>query len=843
MKTHTSSDISGRTADGETGQTTPSGSEQTYKIKGMTCAGCARSVEARVRALPDVAEARVNFLTEKLSLLPALSAPGASAENGVELQEKVDAAVRDAGFELAGPDLSTTRVKLGGMTCAGCANTIQKALLADQGITEAQVNYASEMADITFNPDQIRLSGIKKIVSGAGYEVLEEGDARGEVEKSVPFYRREGFDLFMSALFALPLGIITMGAMFGMPLPAFIAPRTSPFNFAFAQFLLSLPVMFAGRRFYGRGLRTLFKLSPNMDSLVALGTGTAFFYSLYGVLRVAQGGPSYLELLYFESAAFIITLILAGKYMESRARRRTKSALEALLNLAPEKATLLDGAVQKEIALEDVRPGDILLVKPGEKIPTDGELVMGNTEVDESMISGESIPVEKKSGDKLIGGTLNGSRTVQMRCEKVGQDTMLARIIKTVEDAQASRAPIANLADRVSAIFVPVVLGLAAASALGWFLAGQDLNFIVNVFISVLIIACPCALGLATPTAIMVGTGRGASLGILIRNAYALENARLVDTVVFDKTGTITTGKPVLSDILPLAGMEKREVLEYATALEAGSLHPIAGAILDAARRESVTIQAAPEIINEPGMGLRGTLHGNEILLGQKEFLSQAGIDLSAGTGALELEERGRSVLYLAVRGKLTALLGVFDEPEKGAAEAIAALHKMGLKTLMLSGDSHAAARSIAEEVGIKEVHARVLPEQKEREIRRMQESGQIVAMVGDGINDAPALARARVGIAMGQGSDIAIDTGDIVLLNADLRGVARALRLSQATLRNIKQNLFWAFFYNVLFIPVAAGALTIFGGPLLKPMFAAAAMSFSSISVLLNALRLKRFQ
>jgi Cu+-exporting ATPase len=560
-------------------------------------------------------------------------------------------------------------------------------------------------------------------------------------------------------------------------------------------------------------------------------------------MQIGLGNHHFAHQLYYESAGFIISLVMVGKYLEAIAKARTSSAIKSLLRLAPETATLLENGNAREIPTEDVHPGDVLLVKPGGKVPVDGILTKGATSVDESMLTGESLPVGKQPGAKLIGGTVNGESAFEMRAENVGSETVLSRIVKLVEDAQGSKAPIADLADRVSAKFVPSVIGFALFVSIAWLVAGRPFDFVLTVFISVLIIACPCALGLATPMAIMVATGRGADLGVLVKNAAALEMAGRLDMIVFDKTGTITKGKPRVASITTFNGFAENEILEFSAAVEAGSEHPLAKAIVSEAVSRGIAYKVADEIKSTPGFGVKGSYLGREALLGNVEYMEKSGVDVGAGKNAADsVHAKGGAALFLAVENKLAAIIAVSDEVKESSAEAITALNKMGLETAMITGDRLASAKTIGDAVGITRVLAQVLPHEKDLEIKKLMSDGKKVAMVGDGINDAPALARADLGIAIGTGTDVAIESADIVLMGGDLRGVEKTIRLGRATVKNIKQNLFWAFFYNTVSIPIAAGLLTLFGGPMLNPMFAAAAMSFSSVSVVFNALRLRKF-
>ena len=803
----------------------------TLKVTGMTCAACANAIERSVKKVDGVEGATVNFLTEKLVVT------GKNPDSAL-----IEDAVKKAGYGVAETAHGKVTIPIGGMTCAACAARIERQLNKTEGVIEASVNYATEKATVTFNTDKARLSDLKKAVEKAGYKPLTTAETK--IEQELPLLQQPRFKMILALVFAVPLAVITMGPMVGLTLPEFISADAHPLRMAIIQLLLTVPIVFAGRGFYISGTRAILHGGPNMDSLIAIGTAAAIFYSLFGTFKIVTGDLSFIHNLYYEAAGVIIALVLLGKFMEDRAKRSTSSAIQKLMNLAPDSATLIDGDEHKTIPVEDIHPGDLLLVKPGEKIPTDAILVKGATSLDESMITGESMPVNKKVDDKLIGGTVNGESTIEVRAERVGAETMLARIIKLVEDAQGSKAPIAKLADQVSGVFVPVVVAAALLAALAWFVAGQPFIFALTVFISVLIIACPCALGLATPTAIMVGTGRGADMGILIKSAVALENAHKVDTVIFDKTGTITEGKPAVTSFASFNGFNEDSLWQIAASVEAGSEHPLAKALVNAAKKRGITFTLASDIKSVPGFGVTGRYDGKEVTVGKPELLARENIDTGFASDTLnKVSAQGHTPLLVGIDGKLAAIIGVADTIKPTSKSAIKRLQEIGIETVMITGDSQSVAEAIAAEAGIEKVIASVLPQDKDKEVQKLQDAGRKVAMVGDGINDAPALARADVGIAMGTGTDVAMESGDIVLMSGDLTGVEKALRLSRATVRNIKQNLFWAFFYNSLGIPVAAGLLVLFGGPLLKPAFAAAAMSFSSISVLLNALRLKNFR
>ena len=628
-----------------------------------------------------------------------------------------------------------------------------------------------------------------------------------------------------------------------MPLPKIIDPMVNPMNFAVFQIILTVPVMAIGYKFYLIGFKNLIKLSPNMDSLIAVGTSAAFLYSVFGMYKIATGDTSYAMHLYFEAAVTILTLITLGKYLEAISKGKTSEAIKKLMGLAPKTATIIREGNEIVIPIDEVVVGDIILVKPGEKLPVDGEVIEGSTAIDESMLTGESIPVEKIVGSNVIGASINKTGFIKYKATKVGRDTALSQIIKLVEDAQGSKAPIAKMADVISAYFVPIVIGLAIFSAIAWLIAGETPVFALTIFISVLVIACPCALGLATPTAIMVGTGKGAENGVLIKGGEALEITHKINTIVFDKTGTITEGKPVVTDIVS-RGKENNILLALAASAEKGSEHPLGEAIVRAAIEKNIELKSLENFNAIPGHGIEVVIENESILLGNLKLMKERSIDIGELRGEADrLANEGKTPMFIAINNSLEGIIAVADTVKPSSINAIKELHNMGIKVAMITGDNKKTAEAIAKQVGIDIVLSEVLPEDKANEVKKLQGKDDKVAMVGDGINDAPALAQADIGIAIGSGTDVAIESADIVLMRSDLMDVIVAIKLSKATIRNIKQNLFCAFGYNVLGIPVAMGVLHIFGGPLLNPMIAAAAMSLSSVSVLANALRLKKFK
>ena len=739
--------------------------------------------------------------------------------------------------------------KLSGMTCAACATTVEMAVKDLETVEDVNVNLATERLSLLpkegFDSQQVL-----DAVAEAGYQAEEKGKDRPshvseEAAIKAQEFQKKKQQLLILLLTALPLLYISMGSMVGLPLPSFLDHMAHPLVFVLSQLLLTLPAVWIGRGFYQRGFRNLIKRHPNMDSLIAVGTSAAFVYSLYSVGQVFLGYHAFVHQLYFESVAVIIALVLLGKYLESSAKGRTSQAIQSLLELVPSQATVIRYGEAVTIDTEDIRVGDIIRIKPGERMPVDGLVTEGQTFVDESMMTGESVPIEKKVGDTITSATINQNGSIDYQATRVGSDTTLAQIVRLVEEAQGSKAPIAALADKISLYFVPIVLSLAILSALGWyFLAGESLSFSLSIFIAVLVIACPCALGLATPTAIMVGTGKGAENGILIKSGQALESAYQLDTIVLDKTGTITVGKPSLTDLLPLGDLNRSDLLQLIASAEQHSEHPLAQAILAAAEEEGLDLLPVSHFEAIVGRGLSARVEGKRLLVGNESLMKENNIDSSTfQEQLLELSQEGKTAMFVAIDGQLAGILAVADEMKSSSLSAVQELQSMGLEVIMLTGDREETATAIAQKAGIQKVIAGVLPDGKATAIKNLQEAGKKLAMVGDGINDAPALVQADVGIAIGSGADVAIESADVVLMHSDLQDVVKAIKLSQATIRNIKENLFWAFAYNTLGIPIAMGLLHLFGGPLLNPMLAGLAMSLSSVSVVANALRLGRFK
>ena len=819
----------------------------TYGVSDMTCAACSAAVQRAASRVDGVVSAEVNLVTERLNVT--------FDESRTDFA-RIQKAVVDTGYglyELAAalpPQERRVEVGVEGMTCASCSAAVERSIRKLPGIAEVSVNLATNRASVSYDPTITKVADIRDAIESAGYipkdiEKREAPDA--EKLRRDKENRTLRIRLIVAAVFSIPLLYLSMAHMFpelGLPIPAFLHPGMSALNFALAQFLLATPVLFAGSRFFRIGLRTLFKGSPNMDTLVAIGTGSAYLYGIYALVRIALGESDFVMSLYFESAGVVITLVMLGKMLEAGSKGRTSEAIRRLLRLRPRTATIRRAGGDLEVSLEEVAVSDLVAVKPGATIPVDGVIESGSTSVDESMLTGESLPVEKQPGDELAAGSINGEGLVLFRATRVGEDTALAKIIHLVEEAQGHKAPIAKIADVVSGYFVPAVMGIATLSAVAWALGGKDFDFVLGIFVTILVIACPCALGLATPTAIMVGTGRGAEMGVLFKGGEALESTRDVRVIVLDKTGTITEGKPRLTDWRTYGDLPEAEVFRLSAAAEKGSEHPVAKAIVAGAMERGIALPDPTRFQAVPGRGIDADVEGHSVIVGNPRLMQERGVDLTtARTDAEDLAVLGRSVMYTAVDGRLAALFGAADTVKPTSREAVARLRAMGLEVVMLTGDNRTTAEAIAREVGITEILPEVLPGEKSNEVKRLQQSGRKVAMVGDGINDAPALVQADVGIAIGTGTDVAVESADVVLMRGDLRSVADAISLSRATMRNIKQNLFWAFFYNLLGIPFAAGLVFLLGGPLLKPDLAGAAMALSSVSVVTNALRLRRMR
>ena len=746
------------------------------------------------------------------------------------------------------------------MTCSACSAHVDKSVRKLPGVQEVNVNLLQNSMTVEYDESQTDTGRIIQAVEHSGYGASVHGGAAagqaafGQKQAAAPPDATKGMlrRLLLSIGFLVVLMYISMGHMLGAPLPPFLAGEENMLVFALTQLVLTLPILYINRHYFETGFKTLFHGAPNMDSLIAIGSSAAFVYSLYAIFQMGYllghgemaAAHEYVMQLYFESSAMILTLISLGKYLEARSKRRTSDAITKLMNLSPKTAVVVRDGEETEVPVEQVVVGDLVVVRPGQSIPVDGVITEGSGAVDESALTGESLPVDKAVGDTVIGATVNQSGYFRMQARKVGGDTALSQIIRLVEEASSSKAPIAKLADKVSGVFVPIVITIAVVAAVVWLLCGYPFHFALSIGIAVLVISCPCALGLATPTAIMVGTGKGAENGILIKSAESLEVAHEVDTVVLDKTGTITEGSPRVTDVLPAAGVSERELLAIACAVEHPSEHPLAQAIVAHAAEAGISPSPVSDFGATPGQGVCATQDGRRLLTGNRRMMEAEGIPLgpleeAGDTAAAD----GKTPLYFAQGDRLLGLLCLADVVKPTSPAAIREFRRLGLEVVMLTGDNHRTAEAIQRQLGLSRVVAEVLPQDKEAEVRRLQQEGHKVAMIGDGINDAPALARADVGIAIGAGTDIAIESADIVLMKSDLLDAAAAVELSRAVIRNIKENLFWAFIYNILGIPLAAGVLFPAFGLTLNPMFAAAAMSFSSVFVVSNALRLKWFR
>lgn len=812
----------------------------------MGCASCSAKIEKRFTGREGVHLAKVNLATESIELdcdqclLPEIQQELASMGFGLVIPEPVQK--------------RTYLLSIKGMGCASCSSKIERTLRAMDEVERADVNLPLARAEIV---SSLPLREIKSVIVSLGFTV-ESLSASGEeraqrnAEKKETLVKMQKNLLFM-VLFALPLFYLSMSEMVGISLPSFVSPQNSLTTFAFLQFLLCLPVVYLGRGFYLRGVPALLRGMPNMDSLVALGTGASFCYSTYNFVLIVFGHV--VHDLYFESVAVLITLIFFGKYLEARARLKTGHAIDALVALRPDKVTILVENSEVVVLVSELERGDIVIVRPGERLAVDGEIIQGTSTIDESMLTGESLPVVKDIGDKISAGTMNQDGVLRVRAEAVGEGTVLAGIIAMVEDAQGAKPAIADLADRISLYFVPIVLVIACVTFLGWYfvgglLFGEALKFCV----AVLVIACPCAMGLATPTSIIVGVGRAAQLGILIRNGEALQRAEKVDIVAFDKTGTITYGKPHVTDILPELGFSEEKIIQLCYSLEKNSEHPLAHALVREAEKRSIKALVAEAFKAHHGYGIEAQVGTQKILFGNEQLMMENGVEgtrvgeagsfgrTASRKDVKKLSVNGKTVLFLAVDGNLAGLVAVADTPKPEVRHEIEKLAKNNIHSVMLTGDQKLTAKAIALQVGIGKVIAEILPAEKAERVKRLQQNDHKVAMVGDGINDAPALAQADIGIAMGSGTDIAIEAGDIVLVSGKIEKVGLALGLSKCVMRNIRQNLFWAFIFNIIAIPVAAGVLVPFGGPSLNPMFAGLAMALSSVTVVSNALRIRHY-
>ncbi|MBD9488729.1 cadmium-translocating P-type ATPase [Ensifer sp. ENS11] len=805
-------------------------------VEGMTCASCVARVEKAIRAVPGVTSASVNLATERADV----------RFDGSTKTADIVKAIENSGYGAAEESIE---LAIEGMTCASCVARIEKALKAVPGVADASVNLATERASVRLTKGIATVASLEEAVRAAGYDakrITGDENTDEEAEKRERESRRLSRALLVAAALTLPIFVLEMGSHFIPAVHDFVMINIGMQESWYLQFVLTTLVVFGpGLRFYQKGIPALLRLAPDMNSLVAIGTAAAWGYSV--VATFASGLlPEGTANVYYEAAAVIVTLILLGRVLEARAKGRTSEAIKHLMGLQAKTARVVRDGETIEIPLADVHAGDTVLMRPGDRVPVDGTVVDGNSYVDESMITGEPVPVEKIAGADVVGGTINKTGSFTFRATKVGADTVLAQIIRMVEQAQGAKLPIQSLVDKVTAWFVPAVIAMAVLTFAVWLVFGPDpaLTFALVNAVAVLIIACPCAMGLATPTSIMVGTGRAAEMGVLFRKGEALQTLRNAEIIAVDKTGTLTKGRPELTDLDTSAGVERSEVLALVAAVETRSEHPIAEAIVEAAKSEGIAIPTAANFEAVPGFGASATVNGRSVHVGADRLMTRLKLDVSVfADQAGRLGSEGKSPLYAAIDGKLAAIIAVADPIKETTPQAIRMLHDLGLKVAMITGDNRRTAEAIAAKLGIDEVIAEVLPDGKVAALKRLKADGRAVAFVGDGINDAPALAEADVGLAIGTGTDVAIESADVVLMSGDLLGVPNAIALSKATIRNIKENLFWAFAYNAVLIPVAAGALYPAYGLLLSPIFAAGAMALSSVFVLGNALRLRGFR
>lgn len=816
--------------------------KKSYKIEGMSCASCAVNIEKSLNKVKGVQKASVNFASKSAQI---------DYDEKVSKENELSGAIVKAGYIPVDMALRDVEFKVVGMGSEHCAGVVKKALEKLKGVKNVETNFANSFAKVKYEQGVVRISDMKKAIDDAGYEAILAEDGEDIYEKEKKAKEKEISVLkkkFITAtVFSLPILYLAMADLISKSLiPGFLNPDFFPVRFALTQIILSIPVVIAGFKFYTVGFRNLFKGSPNMDSLIGLGTGAAYLYGTYAAYMIVRGFPVFVKGLYFETAGVIIALILLGKYLEAITGGKTSEAIRKLMGLAPKTAVVVRNGKEVKVPVEELEIGDVIIVKPGERVPADGVVIDGVSSVDESMITGESIPVEKKKGDEVVGGAINKNGTLKFRAEKVGKDTALAQIVKFVQEAQGSKAPIARLADIISGYFVWVVISIAVLSFLSWyFFSTLGFAFALTILITVLIIACPCALGLATPTAIMVGTGIAAEHHILIKSAEALETAHKTNVVVLDKTGTITKGEPEVTKVLGFSGRNEKEVLAVAASVEKNSQHPLAQAIVEEAEKKKVKLLSVSEFKDNPGRGIHGKIGGKRILVGNRLLMKENGVKVDSKfiEEIEKLESEGNSVILVSEDGEFLGAVAVADTIKASSARAVKSLQDSGIEVYMITGDNERTAKAIARKVGIKgnRFFAQVLPENKAGHVKALQKKGNVVAMVGDGVNDAPALTQADIGIAIGAGTDVAIESADIVIIRSDLVDVPVALKISKATMKNIRQNLFFSFGYNTLGIPIAAGILYPFFGWLLSPMIAAGTMGASSVSVLLNALRLKR--
>ena len=820
--------------------------KKSYQLGGVSCQVCVNKIEKKLKKLEGTKEAIVNLSTEKLSI---------DYDENILNENTIKETVTKLGYEIEEiQDLKEVELDINGISCQMCVSKIERKISKLEGVKSIVVNLANSRGKVVYDSEKIKLSEILHIMEKLGYKGTKHNDITESIKdkEKEEQLKREFIEFKVAIFFSAIIFYISMGSMAGLPVPQIISPEINPLNFALIQLILAIPVIYIGRRFYTVGIKQLFMKSPSMDSLIATGTGSALIYSIYGTFKIMEGDYHYVHALYFESAVVILALILLGKHMEGISKGKTSEAIKKLMSLKSKKANLVRNDEIIQVDIEEVEKGDILLVKPGESIPVDGEVVEGESSIDESMLTGESIPVDKTIGDKVFGASINKNGSLKIKAVAVGKDTMISKIIKLVENAQGSKAPIAKIADRISAYFVPIVMLIAIIAGTTWYYLGSqgivEINdtpaiFSLTIFISVMVIACPCSLGLATPTAIMVGTGRGAELGILIKSGEALEKAHKVDTIVFDKTGTITEGKPKVTDIISVKNLKEDDILQVAAALELHSEHPLGEAIVEEAKERGIKLPSVKDFISITGQGVCGKIEESEIFIGNIKLMKNKGIEVTMEEELNRLASQGKTPMYMALDGEFLGVIAVADTVKEESIEAIRELKERGYKIGMITGDNRVTAEAVGKQVGIDIIFSEVTPEDKYLKVKELQEQGRNVAMVGDGINDSPALVQANIGIAIGGGTDIAMESADIVLMKKTLKDVIVAMELSNATMRNIKQNLFWAFIYNSLGIPVAAGVLYPFTGHLLNPMIAGGAMAMSSVSVVSNALRLRKFK
>ena len=817
-----------------------------YQLGGVTCQVCVNKIERKVGKLEGVKEAVVNLSNGKLTI---------EYDENLLNSEKIKEVVKKLGYEIEEiNDFKEVEIDITGITCQVCVNKIERKVGKLEGVKEIAVNLANSRGKILYDSEKIKLSEILEVIKKLGYEGKKHEDIEedSKVIESEKKLKQEFLEFKLAIFFSAIVFYISMGTMVGLPVPNIISPEINPLNFALIQLILAIPVIYIGRRFYKVGIKQLIMRSPSMDSLIATGTGSAILYSLYGTYKIYSGDFHYVHSLYYESGVVILALILLGKYLENVSKGKTSEAIKKLMNLKSKKATLVRDGKFVQVDIEEVELDEIVLVKPGESIPVDGVVVEGQSSVDESMLTGESIPVEKNIGDKVFGASINKNGVIQVKAQAIGKDTVISKIIKLVENAQGSKAPIAKIADKVSGYFVPTVMLIATVAGIIWYYLGSrgivkiheaPSIFALTIFVAVMVIACPCSLGLATPTAIMVGTGRGAELGILIKSGEALEKAHKIDTIVFDKTGTLTIGKPKVTDIMSFSNIDEDEILRVAGALEEYSEHPLGEAIVEAGKERKLQFPKVEKFESITGKGVTGVIDGKKVYIGNIKLMRDFSIDIINENILEKLAYQGKTPMYIAIEDSLIGVIAVADILKPEAIETIKELKNRGYHVGMITGDNKLTAQAIGKEAGIDIIFAEVTPEEKYLKVKELQEQGRNVAMVGDGINDSPALVQANIGIAIGGGTDIAMESADIVLMKRDLKDVLVAMELSHAVIKNIKENLFWAFIYNTVGIPVAAGVLYPLTGHLLNPMIAGAAMAMSSVSVVTNALRLKKFK